>query len=250
MGRIRANLVVAIVILAGMCVWALLRPSAARPSHDRPDSSARRPWRIEPRRGRSRAFSQTASRRRLDSAKPSSAADTRGPFRIDGTVVTHEARDVVPEAELRAVAGFETGPPAIALATAAADGSFSIDLRGEGFIWATLNAATPTGAGSISIDLEPPFSGSRDLGEVELGAFKSLAFKVVTTSGDPIEGAMVQADSDLTRIGSSGPDGTGVLDLDRQAASLRAVAAGFGLVSVPVSQVRRWWRRALRRRPR
>ena len=180
-------------------------------------------------------FRKPSSRRRLDSAEPSAVADTRGLFRVFGTVVTHGLGDVVPGAPIRAIAGFDSAQPHIALAEAEEDGTFSVDLPAEGVIWVSFNVETPLGAGAVSIDLEPPFTGTRDLGDVELKAFKTLAFKVLTMSGDPIEDAMVQADSDPSHVGRSGPDGTGALELDREVTSIRAVAAGFGLVSVPVS---------------
>ena len=167
MGRIRANLVVALVILAVMCVWGLLRPGAARSSvRPRPSALFRGAcvggWiRDRPVAG---VFRNPASRPRLVPRRVVPRRRFSRLFRIIGTVVTNEARDVVPRAPIRAIAGFESASPQIALAEAADDGTFSIDLTAEGVIWVAFNAETPLGAGPVSIDVKPPFEGIRDLG--------------------------------------------------------------------------------------
>lgn len=151
-----------------------------------------------------------------------------------GRVVTRGGHEPVPEARVRLGFLDEAGGWFHVSDASDEEGRFRLPIRTGASASVSLDVESLGHCGHRSVNVPAPFSGVRDLGDVELAEFRTLWFLITSADGTPVEGAIVRSEPDEKGIEETEADGTGSIELDPGPRTLRVMASGFEIMEVPV----------------
>jgi hypothetical protein len=114
------------------------------------------------------------------------------------------------------------------------EGRFALAIPEGTFASATFEAESPRHSGLRTVNVPPPFSGTKNIGDFALSGFRTIWFSILSPAGDPIENAVVKAAAGKSRTEHTGPDGIGSIDVIGDVQTLLVSAFGCEPAEVPI----------------